>query len=306
VDQGRTRPRGPSHGASARLPAARREPEPIRNHLDGAGRRRPVRSVRARLEQRLVPAGVEVRAPGECERAVSSETSRSNSPGRRSPPTSPPHTTPSTTAMAPPSLAPWRRLKRAIDAATPAAIGPQVPGPPEHTRPSSSSMCRVPRTGVLVAAQDHPLAQRATVSIDALMHGSRPLLWMGWWPTPPPRLAAVRDGASQVVDVPFATANTARTGRRGCGLLPWLVVADLVAEGRLRTLDVRGLPPLERRSALVRVDLGPPPGSEITALCERDPRPGDLPGSHRRVAGNAVVVGNGKRPIDNADQGTLE
>jgi DNA-binding transcriptional LysR family regulator len=98
------------------------------------------------------------------------------------------------------------------------------------------------------------------------MHGSRPLLWMGWWPTPPPRLAAVRDGASQVVDVPFATAIQLALVDAGVGFFPWLVVADLVAEGRLRTLDVRGLPPLERRSALVRVDLGPPPGSEITAL----------------------------------------
>ena len=121
---------------------------------------------------------------------------------------------------------------------------------------------------VLVAAENHPLGGRSAVSVEALMHDSLPLLWMRWWPTTPPRLAAVRDGARQVVDVPFATAIQLALDGAGVGFFPWLVVADFVAEGRLRTLDVRGLPPIERRSALVRLDLGAPPASTVIQLAE--------------------------------------
>jgi DNA-binding transcriptional LysR family regulator len=120
---------------------------------------------------------------------------------------------------------------------------------------------------VLVAAADLPLCGRSAVSTAALGK-SQPLLWMGWWPRPPSRLAALRDGAREVIDVPFATAIQLALAGAGVGFFPWLVVADLVAEGRLRTIDVRGLPPLERRSALVRVDLGAPPGPALVQLAD--------------------------------------
>lgn len=121
---------------------------------------------------------------------------------------------------------------------------------------------------VLVAAPRHPLARRAAVTTTELLRSARPFLWMRWWLAAPPRLTQLMERATDTVTVPFATAREMVLSGSGAGFFPWMQVADLIADGRLRQIKVRDLPTLSRVSALVQVERGVPLSAAATALVD--------------------------------------
>ena len=121
---------------------------------------------------------------------------------------------------------------------------------------------------VLVAATSHPLARRAAVTTADLLRDAQPFLWMRWWLAAPPRLTHLMERATDTVTVPFATAREMVLAGSGAGFFPWMQVADLIAEGRLRQIKVRDLPAFSRASALVQVDRGAPLSAAALALVE--------------------------------------
>ncbi len=121
---------------------------------------------------------------------------------------------------------------------------------------------------VWVAAPRHPLARRSSITTADLLRQARPFLWMRWWLAAPPRLIQLQERATDTVTVPFATAREMVLAGSGAGFFPWMQVADLIAEGRLRQLHVSDLPALQRASALVQVDRGAPLSAAARALVD--------------------------------------
>lgn len=121
---------------------------------------------------------------------------------------------------------------------------------------------------VLVTAAQHPLARRSAITIAELLEGARPFLWMRWWLAAPPRLTQLMERATDTVTVPFATAREMVLAGSGAGFFPWMQVADLIADGRLKEIKVRDLPALSRASALVEVDRGAPRSAAAQALAD--------------------------------------
>lgn len=121
---------------------------------------------------------------------------------------------------------------------------------------------------VLVTAAQHPLARRSVITTAELLEGARPFLWMRWWLAAPPRLTQLMERATDTVTVPFATAREMVLAGSGAGFFPWMQVADLIADGRLKEIKVRDLPALSRASALVEVDRGAPRSAAAQALAD--------------------------------------
>ena len=115
---------------------------------------------------------------------------------------------------------------------------------------------------VLVAAPGHTLGrqQSAGVSLDrdAVLAHARPFVLLRWWLALPPAVAAFAERAQPVVDVPMDTGRQMVLSGVGVGFFPWMQVADHVKDGRLAVLDVAGVEPVERISALVRRAGAPP------------------------------------------------
>ena len=121
---------------------------------------------------------------------------------------------------------------------------------------------------VWVAAPRHPLARRSSITTTDLLKNARPFLWMRWWLAAPPRLIQLQERATDTVTVPFATAREMVLAGSGAGFFPWMQVADLIEEGRLKQLHVSDMPALQRTSALVQVDRGAPLSAAGQALVD--------------------------------------
>ena len=121
---------------------------------------------------------------------------------------------------------------------------------------------------VLAAAPDHPLAARRKVTRDDVARLGRPFLRLRWWRTHHPevdRLAA-RVGAS--VEAPMEAARHLCLRGNAVGFFPRTYIAEDLAARRLVAVAVRGLPRLERDTALVRKQRPTPPSPATNAMIE--------------------------------------
>lgn len=121
---------------------------------------------------------------------------------------------------------------------------------------------------VLVVAPGHPLARLPEVTTEHVVTMARPLLVMQWWLELPIELVRLAQRARPGVDVPMDTGRSMVMRGSGAGFFPWLQVADAVAAGLVRELDVVDQAPLFRDSALVRRTAAPPLGSASAELVE--------------------------------------
>jgi LysR family transcriptional regulator, low CO2-responsive transcriptional regulator len=121
---------------------------------------------------------------------------------------------------------------------------------------------------VLVAAPTHPLARLQRVRADQVAQLGKPFLLLRWWIDLPPPLARLAERAQPRLDLPMDTGRNMVLQGSGAGFFPWLQVAEPIAAGALRQVEVVDLPPLLRDSALVRRAGAPPPGPPAAALVE--------------------------------------
>jgi DNA-binding transcriptional LysR family regulator len=121
---------------------------------------------------------------------------------------------------------------------------------------------------VLVAAPSHPLARTDQVDAEQVATLAQPFLLLRWWLELPAPLARLAERAQPRVDVPMDTGRQMVLHGSGAGYFPWMLVAEPIADGRLRELEVVDLPPLVRDSALVRRAGAPPLGPASLALVE--------------------------------------
>lgn len=105
---------------------------------------------------------------------------------------------------------------------------------------------------VLVAAPAHPLAAGSSPDEERVTTESRPFLLLRWWLSLPAPVARIAQRARPAVDLPMDTGRQMVLSGAGAGFFPWMQVADAVAVGRLREIEVQGVGPLWRESALVR------------------------------------------------------
>ncbi|MFN8637602.1 MAG: LysR family transcriptional regulator [Chloroflexota bacterium] len=123
---------------------------------------------------------------------------------------------------------------------------------------------------VLVAAPSHPLARRQArgepIDVAQVVELARPFLLLRWWLSLPAAVARLAEQARPVVDVPMDTGRQMVLSGVGAGFFPWMQVADAVRLGQLVVLEVAGLPPVERVSALARRAGGAPLSVAAEAL----------------------------------------
>ena len=121
---------------------------------------------------------------------------------------------------------------------------------------------------VLVAAPTHPLARACDVDAGLVASLAQPFLLLRWWLELPTPLARLAERAHPRLDVPMDTGRQMVLHGTGAGFFPWMLVAEPIAAGQLREIEVRDLPPLVRDSALVRRRGAPPLGPASEALVE--------------------------------------
>lgn len=105
---------------------------------------------------------------------------------------------------------------------------------------------------VLVAAPHHALASGTVVSEAQVAEQACPFLLLRWWLSLPAPIARIARLARPPVDVPMDTGRQMVLSGVGAGFFPWMQITEHLAEGRLRAIQVRGMPALVRDSALVR------------------------------------------------------
>ncbi len=140
---------------------------------------------------------------------------------------------------------------------------------------------------VLVAHPAHPLAaRRHVVSEDELVRLARPFLRLRWWQNYHPEINRLADRTELAFDAPMETARYLILHGVGAGFFTRTYVADELARGVLVELQVSGLAPLFRDSALVRrsrsLPLSPASASLIQALTAQANRLSILPRRGRR------------------------
>jgi DNA-binding transcriptional LysR family regulator len=121
---------------------------------------------------------------------------------------------------------------------------------------------------VLVAEPTHPLARMQSVSAKDVAALSKPFLLLRWWLDLPLPLADLAERAQSRVEVPMDTGRHMVVHGSGAGFFPWLQVAEPIAAGALRQIEVADLPPLVRDSALVRRIGAPPAAPAAVALVD--------------------------------------
>jgi DNA-binding transcriptional LysR family regulator len=109
------------------------------------------------------------------------------------------------------------------------------------------------REPVLLAAHPaHPLARRRTVTENDLVRLARPLLRLRWWQSPHPEVNRLVERTGLAFDVPMETGRYLTLHGVGAGFFTRTYIADELERGALAAIEVRGLAPLYRDSALVR------------------------------------------------------
>jgi DNA-binding transcriptional LysR family regulator len=121
---------------------------------------------------------------------------------------------------------------------------------------------------VLVASPGHRLARAGPVDAERVAAQAQPFLLLRWWLDLPPPLARLAERAQPRVDVPMDTGRHMVLHGIGAGFFSWMQVAEPLAAGALREIEVVGMPPLHREAALVRRVGAPPLGPASTALIE--------------------------------------
>lgn len=104
----------------------------------------------------------------------------------------------------------------------------------------------------LIAHRDHPLARARRVDEQALVRLGRPLIRLRWWPAHDPTITRLAREAGTPMEVPMETARRLVLAGRGVGFFTRTYVAEDLARGDLVAIEVRGLAPLTRDSAVVR------------------------------------------------------
>jgi LysR family transcriptional regulator, low CO2-responsive transcriptional regulator len=105
---------------------------------------------------------------------------------------------------------------------------------------------------VLAASPRHPLAKARQVSELDLVRLARPLYRLRWWPAHHPAVVRLTEQGHGVLDLPMETALQLTRSGVGAGFFTQALIADELRHGTLEQVEVRGLEPLSRKSALVR------------------------------------------------------
>lgn len=106
---------------------------------------------------------------------------------------------------------------------------------------------------VLVVAPHHPLASRDHVTLEEATQLGSPMLQVRWGPLARPLLPQLRELSQEKVEVPIDTARQMVIGGIGATFLTHTLIVDDLKEKRLIEIPVSDLPPLYRKSALVRL-----------------------------------------------------
>lgn len=105
---------------------------------------------------------------------------------------------------------------------------------------------------VLAVAKKHPLATRRNVTTEDVARLSRPFLRLRWWRVHHREILRLSERAASSVDVPMETARYLTLQGVAAGFFPRPFIAEDVENGHLKIVAVGDLPPLTRKSALVR------------------------------------------------------
>ena len=95
---------------------------------------------------------------------------------------------------------------------------------------------------------------------------AQPFLLLRCWQTLHPVVARLAQQAQAVIDVPMDTARQMVLHGVGVGFFTWMQVADALAAGQLVQIQVTGLAPIARESALVHLERAAPLGATAQAL----------------------------------------
>ena len=105
---------------------------------------------------------------------------------------------------------------------------------------------------VLVARPGHPLAAKRRVTETELVRHARPLLRLRWWQTHHRTILRLAEKTGPALEVPMEAARCLVRASTAVGFFPRTYVSEDLERGELVELEVRGLPPLVRGSALAR------------------------------------------------------
>jgi DNA-binding transcriptional LysR family regulator len=85
-----------------------------------------------------------------------------------------------------------------------------------------------------------------------LVRLARPLYRLRWWPAHHPAVVRLTEEGHGVLDLPMETALHLTRSGVGAAFFTQALIADELRHGTLEQVEVRGLEPLSRESALVR------------------------------------------------------
>lgn len=105
---------------------------------------------------------------------------------------------------------------------------------------------------VLVVPPGHALTKLRRVNRRDLVRLGRPFYQLRWWQNHHPAILALGEESGLPLDLAMETARHLICGGSGVGFFPRAVISEDLARGALVEVKVRDLPPLSRRSALVR------------------------------------------------------
>jgi LysR family transcriptional regulator, low CO2-responsive transcriptional regulator len=112
-------------------------------------------------------------------------------------------------------------------------------------------------TVTLLVAPRHALAGRRAVSEADVARLARPFFRLRWWPEHHPALERLAAATATAVDVAMEPALHLVQQGVGAGFFPDVYTAGVRERGTVVPVAVRGLPRIERGSALVRRATGP-------------------------------------------------
>jgi DNA-binding transcriptional LysR family regulator len=105
---------------------------------------------------------------------------------------------------------------------------------------------------VLVAQPPPPPGRRRVITEDDLVRLGRPLYRLRWWQFHHPAIARLAEGTGRAIELPMELARPLVAKGMRVGFFTRATVAEDLRGGSLTEIQVRGLAPITRQSALVR------------------------------------------------------
>lgn len=121
---------------------------------------------------------------------------------------------------------------------------------PESVLTPMQPLIRFREPVVLVVGRSHPLAERETITRQALIETARPFLSLRWWKTMHPVIAQIAAESESITASTESARYMVRSGS-AMGFFTKTHILDDLKNGALIELRVDDLPPLVRDSALV-------------------------------------------------------